>query len=131
LSIDSGKSSLIAALLRMIDLTAGEITIDGVDISTLSSNAVRMGLIVLPQSPTFIIGTVRQNISLTTSPSDDEIHNALEKVGLWSVITGLGGLDIEMKPAEMLSHGQQQLFCLARAMLQKGSIIVMDEPSSK
>lgn len=134
----SGKSTLISALLRLVDVggAGGRISVDGVDISTLRAEVVRRGFIVIPQAPFLLPGSVRLNLTAGSLEHDDEaMISALAKVGLWEQhIAPRGGLEAAMS-AIALSHGQQQLFCLATAILRRrgrtgGSIVVMDEATS-
>ena len=124
----SGKSSCLAALFRMLEISGGRISIDGIDISTIPRQLVRERLNVIPQDPFFLKGIIRQNIDPFDQASDAGIEAALRKVGLWSVITTTGSsLDSQMDAEELLSHGQRQLFCLARAMLKPSKIVALDE----
>lgn len=127
----SGKSSLISTLFRITEITSGKLTIDGVDISTLPREVIRSGLIALPQDPFLFIGSVRLNADPWGEASDIEIILCLEKVKLWDIILNKGGLDAKMDAANFFSHGERQLFCLARSMLRKSTILVLDEPTSR
>ena len=126
----SGKSTLISALLRLLDLSSGSISIDGIDISYLPRQETRSRLIALPQDSYLLAGTVRYNVDPLKACSDQDIEDALAKVDLYHLVEGAGGLDATLTE-EMLSHGQGQLLCLARAMLRKGCILVLDEATAR
>ncbi|RHZ73317.1 hypothetical protein CDV55_106015 [Aspergillus turcosus] len=125
----SGKSSLILSLCQMVELSCGSIWVDGIDLSTLSREAVRSRLNSITQEPFFIPATVRMNLDFTESLSDEVIIEALQKVQLWDFIEERGGLHVKLV-ADAWSLGQQQLFCLARALLKKSHILILDEVSS-
>ncbi len=125
----SGKSSLISAVLRTLEIDSGMITIDGIDISTIPRQEVRRRLNTLPQEPFFLHGSVRENIDPLQTSNDDRIIEVLRTVRMWDFFESRGGLDSGVNE-ENLSHGQKQLFCLARAMVKKGSILIMDEATS-
>ncbi|KAF2495596.1 putative multidrug resistance protein [Lophium mytilinum] len=125
----SGKSTLTLALVRMIELTAGKITIDDLDICTMPRHRVRSQLNVMGPDPYFLDGTVRLNLDPHSNATDDAMATALRKVQLWDKLTPKGGSDAEYGD-DMFSHGQKQLFCLARAMLRPGKLVIMDEVTS-
>ncbi|KAF4618396.1 hypothetical protein G7Y89_g14908 [Cudoniella acicularis] len=126
----NGKSSLILALFRMIELSAGSIRVDGQDISTLPRQYLRSRLNAVPQESCFFTGSVRLNVDPHETSTDDEIIEALRKVDLWVLLESRGGLESDLD-AESLSHGQRQLFCLARAILRNCKIVVLDEVTSR
>ncbi|KAF3941853.1 hypothetical protein ABW19_dt0205581 [Dactylella cylindrospora] len=132
----SGKSSMIATLFRLLEVRSGSISIDGVDITDVPINTLRGRLNVLSQEPFFLAGTVRENLSYARLSeedelSDEELLEVLARVGLKDkVLAWDGGLDAEFDPEGSLSHGERQLFCLARAMLKIGNIVVLDEFTS-
>ncbi len=127
----SGKSSFVALLFHMLEINSGSITIDGIDISTMPRKMLRERLTVIPQDPIFLKGTIKQNLDpLDLVSSDSAAETALKTVGLWTTVADAGGLDIPMDAENLLSHGQRQLFCLARAMLRESKILVIDEATA-
>lgn len=126
----SGKSSLITTLFRMLEVTEdSSITIDGIDITKLPRETVRSRLNAIPQEPFFIRGTVRANADPLHLHTDTAIITAIKKVQLWEIVQNKGGLDT-LLDAEFFSHGQRQLFCLARAILRKSKVVILDEATS-
>jgi ABC-type multidrug transport system fused ATPase/permease subunit len=126
----SGKSSFVATLLRMLEITEGTILIDGVDISIIPRKVLRERLTVIPQDPIFLKGTIMQNLDPLQLADASAAESVLRKVGLWIIVSEAGGLDTAMNPEDLLSHGQRQLFCLARAMLRPPTILIVDEATA-
>lgn len=116
--------------MRLLDLNSGSIIIDGMDISKVSRSHVRSRLNTIPQEAFFLHGTIRLNANPEGNADDEEIIAALQKVKLWSHLESKGGLDADMSE-ELLSHGQQQLFCLARALCKSSKVLIMDEATSR
>lgn len=135
LTHDSGKSTFLSILLRLLDPTDGTIAIDGTDITTLPKNFVRERLICLPQDPLLMAGTFEFNLNPQDRPLDKKVmESALRQVRLWDLVFKRGGLKTEFQP-ESLSHGEQQLLALARAIVRKRlangrCILVLDEATS-
>ena len=128
----SGKSSLFLALLRLLDASSGSITIDGISLSSLPRDTIRSRLITLTQDQFVLPGTVRHNVDPRDIYSEVDINEAIRLVGLSDAIEQHGGLDASFDD-DMLSHGQKQLFFLARAVLRKheGRVVLLDEVTSR
>jgi ABC-type multidrug transport system fused ATPase/permease subunit len=115
----------------MIELSDGHVFIDGLDISKLSRQEVRLSLIGLSQDPCVLEGSsIRENVDPFSNTPDDLIINTLKEVDIWEILEAKGGLDT-MVSVDLLSHGQRQLLCMAKAMLRSGSIVVFDEATSR
>ncbi|KAJ5698548.1 hypothetical protein N7462_000553 [Penicillium macrosclerotiorum] len=125
----SGKTSMIMSLFRMIELTSGIITVDGVDITGLPRREIRARINGVSQDSLLFKGSVRLNADPTGSHTDQDILNALKSVQLLPAIQEKGSLDTDIDEIH-LSHGQKQLFCLARAILRPGNILILDEATS-
>ncbi|KAH7020331.1 putative ABC transporter C family member 5 [Ilyonectria destructans] len=125
----SGKSSLISTLARLLEITSGTISIDDIDISRIPREEVRKRLNTLPQEPFFLHGSVRENVDPQEIASDEVIVGALRAVGIWELFESSGGLAGRVNE-DKLSHGQRQLFCLARAIVNPARILIIDEATS-
>jgi len=100
----SGKSSFVALPLHMLEINKGSVIIDGIDLSAIPRKVLRERLTVIPQEPIFLRGTIRQNLDLLDLGTGLAAEAVLKKVGLWSVVTAAGGLDVLMEADNLLSQ---------------------------
>ena len=126
-----GKSSFISALLRMPE-AEGEIFIDGVCITGVQLQESRKRISVLGQSPVLFSGSLRKNLDPLEEYTDDELWSAIKEVKLTSLVENLDGqLDHQLfEGGENLSTGERQLICLARTLLKRSKIVILDEPTA-
>ena len=139
----SGKSTLSLAVYRIIEPISGNIYIDGIDITTIGLRKLRESMCIVPQDPTLIEGTLRDNVDPLGKYTDDEIIQVLEELDFFGVmksnkrnnsssaVTNVRNLHFKIKEfGNNMSLGEKQLVCFARAILKRAKIIFLDEATA-
>lgn len=129
----SGKSSLISLIPRFYDATKGCVSLDGKSVCDYTSDELRRRVAVVPQKSALFSGTIRENLLFgNKSASDDELWEALSLAEAKEIVLGKdGGLDAVVEEGgKNLSGGQKQRLCIARALVAKPDILILDDSTS-
>lgn len=129
----SGKTTLVKLLMRMYDIQSGEITIDDINIQKVSKTSLRNIIGIVPQDPLMFNHSLRYNVSYADQTASDEVvWESLKLAKLDQFVKSLpDGLETKVGERGIkLSGGQRQRLAIARVLLEKAKIIVLDEATS-
>lgn len=128
----AGKTTLIDLVPRFYDPLEGRVVFDGKDVREADVLSLRHQIAIVSQEPLLFAGTIRENLSYPNKLSEEEMKQALEQVALWDFIASLPrGLDTVIgERGVTLSAGQRQRLAIARALLRKPQILILDEATA-
>jgi ABC-type multidrug transport system fused ATPase/permease subunit len=129
----SGKSTLALSIFRFMEPTSGTIEIDGVDIHQIGLDTLRSRLTIIPQDPVLFSGTLRSNLDPFDQHTDAELWASLKRAHLTDDESSSNTISLDSPVTENgsnWSQGQRQLIALARALVKKSALIILDEATS-
>jgi ATP-binding cassette, subfamily B, multidrug efflux pump len=129
----AGKSSIANLIARFYDVTKGSVTIDGIDVRSVTQGSLHRQMGLVPQDPFLFSGTVRDNIRFgIPEASNAEVEAAAQSANAHDFILALpdGYETVIMEGGSNLSVGQRQLICIARAVLADPRILILDEATA-
>jgi len=127
----AGKTTTVNLVMRFYDVADGDILIDGVSIRDMSRRDVHDMFCMVLQDTWLFEGTIRDNIAYCRDVSDDEVMEAVRKVGLEMYVESLpDGLDTRIGQRTSMSEGQRQQICIARALVDRSPMLILDEATS-
>jgi ATP-binding cassette subfamily B protein len=129
----AGKTTLLGLIPRLYDPTRGRILLNGIDLRDIKLEALRAVMTIVPQEPFLFAGTIRENITLGRPVSETRLQDVLQQAALTRTVTAFSrGLDTLVgEKGVVLSGGQKQRIALARALLDKAPLMLLDDPISQ